>query len=168
MFYKDEAPYVGDTPSCGGGLGFTTADGDAIPGYGVEFDAYREEGEPLGRHAALIANHTDNHLVYAKDLRVSDGAWHSVEIQSLREGLSLSLDSDNLFDYAFNIADDERGHGGLGFCAATGECTNDHVIDNVLLRKWTQPMPSSLVGGEETSESTIIETSFGQIKALFR
>jgi len=168
MFYKDEAPYVGDTPSCGGGLGFTTADGDAIPGYGVEFDAHSGEGDPNMRHAALIENSTYNHLTTVEDDRVCDGMWHHVELVNLRGGLSLNLDSVNLFEYAFNIADGDGGRGGLGFCAATGDLTNDHVIDNVLLRKWTQPTPTIMVGDEESQDETIIETSFGQIKALFR
>jgi hypothetical protein len=168
MFYKDETPYTGSTPSCGGGLGFSTTDDDTIPGYGIEFDAHRENGDPCERHVALIENRTDSHLVYAEDDRVCDGSWHCVKLQNLRTGLILSLDSDTMFDYTFNVPVEDSGHGGFGFCAATGECTNDHVIDNVLLRKWTDPMPSTLVGEEEDQGSTIVATSFGQIKALFR
>ena len=169
MFYKDEAPYAGGTPSCGGGLGFTTADGDAIQGYGIEFDAHPGEGDPNRRHAALIEDSTDNHLKTVEDDRVCDGMWHHVELVNLRGKLTLNLDSDTLiYERIFNTPGGDRSYGGLGFCAATGDLTNDHVIDNVLLRKLTQPMPTSMVGDEEGPDSMIVEITFGQLKALYR
>jgi hypothetical protein len=170
MIYKDETPYFGGTPSCGGGLGFTTADGEQIPGYGVEFDAHPGEGDPNGPHAALIEDGAGTHLKAVHDGRVCDGLWHHAEIIRLYGVLSLKLDSDYVFyGYPFNIPGGDRTYGGLGFCASTGELTNDHVIDNVLLRKWTNPMPYTKVGDEESQEgSNIVETSFGQIKALYR
>jgi hypothetical protein len=170
MIYKDETPYGGGTPSCGGGLGFTTADGEQIPGYGIEFDAHQEEGDPNGPHVALIEDGAGSHLMSVHDGRVCDGLWHHTELVRLHGGLSLKLDSDYIFyDYTFNIPGGDKTHGGLGFCASTGELTNDHVIDNVLLRKWTNPMPSTLVGYEESQDDmNIVETSFGHIKALYR
>ncbi len=170
MIYKDEAPYVGGTPSCGAGLGFTTAAGDSIPGYGIEFDAHPGVGDPNGPHVALIEDGTGSHLKAVHDGRVCDGLWHHVELVRLYGRLSLKLDSDYIFySFAFNMPGGDRTHGGLGFCASTGELTNDHIIDNVLLRKWTNPMPSTFVGDEESQdEMNIVETSFGQIKALYR
>ncbi|MCX7021713.1 MAG: DUF2341 domain-containing protein [bacterium] len=169
MFYKDEAPYADGTPSCGRGLGFTTADGDAIPGYGIEFDAHPGEGDSNRRHVALIEDSTDNRLTTIEDDRVCDRIWHHVELVRLGGKLTLKLDSDILFyEHTFNTPDGDGDHGGLGFCASTGDLTNDHIIDNVLLRKWTNPMPYSMVGDEESPDVTIIETSFGQIKALFQ
>ncbi len=168
MFFKDETSYTEAVPSCGNGLGFTTADGGEIPGFGVEFDA-RQGGENLSkRHVALIENHVDNHLTHAYDARVSDGVWHSVELVYYQGDVNLTLDSDTLFEYNLGNTRDGFGYGGLGFSAATGEFTNDHIIDNVMLRKWTDPMPASLVGDEESLIQTVVETSFGYIKSLYR
>jgi|GEM_PF-5524396 len=168
MIYKDEAPYADGSPSCGGGLGFTTAEGNPILGYGVEFDAHSDGGDtPLG-HVALIVNSTDKHVTSVRDDRVCDGSWHNARLVFLRGKLSVYLDSDFLFDFMFNSPSGDGNQSGLGFCAATGDLTNDHVIDDVLLRKWTNPMPKSMVGDEEGDEGTIVETTFGQVKAQFQ
>jgi hypothetical protein len=168
MFFKDEAPYVGGSPSCGNGLGFTTADGRPIRGFGVEFDAHAGGGDPNMPHVALIEDHADNHLLQIGDDRVGDGAWHDVELIFHQGRACLSLDAGALFTYFFGDSGGGFSYGGLGFSAATGGLTNDHVIDNVLVRKWTNPMPTSMVGEEEGLTQTVVETSFGYVKALYR
>jgi len=168
MFYKDEAPYSSGRPSSGNGLGFTEAEGGAISGYGVEFDARGGEGDPAMQHVALIKDRADNHLVTVGEGRVADGLWHNVELLHYRNQITLSLDQGVLFSHNLTSSGGDRDYGGLGFSGATGEHTNDHLIDNVTLRKWTEPMPSSLVGDTEGLYQTVVETSFGEIKALYR
>ena len=101
FFYKENYSTIGQ----GGSLGFTTANNEIVPGYGIEFDGWQNiaqdfqqfigsqpnaPGDPSAAHIALIQDYAGNHLAYVNDSRVADGNWHSVSV-AVKVHLSLFL-----------------------------------------------------------------------------
>jgi len=133
MFYKQHPPAgIG----VGGTLAFNNRQDQAIPGYGIEFDAYGNtinNFDPTSSsHIALVQNHTSNHLAYAVDARTEDGTWHDVLVQFNHGAVTVSVDNAPVLSYV--ITNMDYTFSGVGFSAATGGGVANIVIDNVVLK----------------------------------
>ena len=148
MFYKDEVSY--GEPGCGGSLGFQISNEigvpkSDIPGYGVEFDSWLNPpsdqiGDPSSNHIALIKDSVSNHLAYTNDPRTEDNIWHDALIQFDHGHVVISIDGESVLDNI--LADPDYTYSGIGFSATTGAATNNHIIDNFILRVGGGPEPT--------------------------
>ena len=138
LFYKDENAY--GVPGCGGSLGFQIAPScypqTDIAGYGIEFDGYYNPpshniGDPSGNHIALVKDSVSNHLTHADDLRTEDDQWHDAIIQFEDGHVTVVVDGGIVLDYVIPAPD--YTHSGVGFSAATGLRSNNHIIDDFRL-----------------------------------
>ncbi len=127
MFYKDRS-YL---PEYGGALGFLGKNWVAVPGYGIEFDAYQNVYDPSSDHVALIYGNVTNHLKYVNDYSVSDGHWHDVVVHVYSGEIVVYEDGNMKFKWVGSI---NRTYSGFGFAGATGGLSGMHMIDNV--RMW--------------------------------
>ena len=155
MFYKKK-DY---TPKDAGGLGFIDSKGNAVHGYGIEFDNYRnsEYNDPSWNHTALIKDHVKNHLIWKDDKRTEDYKWHNVSVEINGDTIRVSVDNESIFNWTGVI---DRTYGGLGFGAATGGANNWHIIDDVKIlckeQTTTYRRPGSVVkdsAGDSYSDS---------------
>lgn len=120
----------------GGGLAF-------LPGsYGVEFDSYYNEGDDGSRvvdptekkHIAIVKEGVTNHLKWVPDERVADGQWHEVSVIYSASTLRVLLDGEKVLP---SKGDEEKVEVRLpdiiyvGLSAATGDCTNTHLVKNL-------------------------------------
>ncbi len=120
MFYKDRSY----TPGGGGSLGF----GKDIPGYGIEFDSYKNPFDASAKHIALIENSYTNHLKYVNTGVTDDGKWHHVKVVIGDNSIDVYVDNTLMLSWSGNI---DRSYGGFGFAGATGGLNDWHIIDNV-------------------------------------
>jgi len=147
MFYKDEASY--GEPGCGGTLGFQSsispiADNynctprNKIAGYGVEFDGHLNSvsddkiADPSSNHIALVRDSVSNHLAYTDDARTEDDTWHHALIQFDNGHVTVRIDGELVLNHF--IEDFDYTHSGVGFSSGTGGLTNNHIIDDFVLR----------------------------------
>jgi len=74
MFYKNESAYKDGLVYGGELYGFKDTNDNGIHGYGLEFDAYKNDNfdDPSDMHMAFIEHDVDNHLIYVDDPRVDD------------------------------------------------------------------------------------------------
>ena len=130
MFNKDRN-YI---PGGGSALGFTETDTNPVPGYGVEFDEYPHSAwDPtINPHVGLIQGIASNHLYYADDSRIGDGAPHDAKIEVLDSMGMLTID--NSPPLSVGPISFDRTYGGLGFSGATGGLWNIHRMDDVSLQ----------------------------------
>lgn len=134
MFYKDESAYT--IPGSGGYLGFQNNGTSSIAGYGIEFDNWLNPqidniDDPSANHIALIHNNVGNHLNYINDGRTEDNIWHTALVQFDNGRVLVSIDNGLVIDY--QIASADYSFAGVGFSAATGFSSNNHVIDDFSL-----------------------------------
>lgn len=130
MFNKDRN-YI---PGGGSALGFTETDTNPVAGYGVEFDEYPHSAwDPtINPHVGLIQGIASNHLYYADDSRIGDGAPHDAKIEVLDSMGMLTID--NSPSLSVGPISFDRTYGGLGFSGATGGLWNIHRMDDVSLQ----------------------------------
>lgn len=157
MFYKQKFP-SGSYPDTGSSLGFTS--GGTGPGYGVEFDAVwtGETDVNNAAHFALIKDVTYPHIAgtpYSSDA-VRDERWYNVEVT-----FTNYVSSSNIFVRTIDqsgIAVDRINYTGifdktytsLGFSAASSG--NEHLIDDVIVRKYVYPEPVVIDDGEDPKD----------------
>lgn len=105
----------------GGDMGFTGANT-----YGVELDSYAaNEGDPDGKHIAIIQGSVKNHLNSVLDDRVDDSQWHTLSVFYVSSALSVTLDEQEVLTCQGIMLPDEIY---LGISAATGGGMNQHII----------------------------------------
>jgi len=118
-----------------------------IPGYGIEFDNWRnierpgliEHADPSSNHIALIKDHVGNHLLYVNDPRTEDNIWHNVSVIVKESTIRVLVDEALVFQWNGTI---DRTFDSFGFCGATGAATNWHIIDNFSLKIQTPISPT--------------------------
>ena len=150
LFYK-KTTYL---PSTGGGLGFIDNGGNAVPGYGIEFDNYLNSGwDANNHHIALMKDSTWNHLAQVSDTRVADGAWHHTLVTVENSTIKVYVDNMNtaLLSWTGTI---DRTFNGFGFAAGTGGLNYNQAVDNV--RIW-QNVAYTVEDGQVTSEVVFIQ-----------
>lgn len=133
VFYKKTLAFVdGNCPDGGGQLCFETKNG-SVPGYGVEFDVFKNDvnGDPSGNHIGLIEGSASNHLIYADDARTNDNQWHNAEIIFDNGKLTVSVDNSLVLNYLIN--NPNYTYSGIGFSGATGYWNNNHCISSFTL-----------------------------------
>lgn len=134
FFYKQKYSSIG----YGGGLGFAPV-GEIVPGYGIEFDNWRniahieppEHGDPSANHIALIKDHVGNHLIYVNDSRTEDNNWHHVSVTVEESSVRVLVDQGLVFQWNGAI---NRTFNCFGFSAGTGSGTNWHLIDDFSIK----------------------------------
>ncbi len=134
MFYK-QSDY---TPGAGGHLGFSIrispSEAEPVPGYGIEFDNYSNNGggygrnDPSSNHIALIKDDGSRHLMYVDDSRTEDNKWHAARIVVGNSTIEVYVDDELVITWERTI---DRTYGGIGFSATTGDLTNWHIVDDV-------------------------------------
>lgn len=136
MFYKNKSPY---TPGAGGFLGFQPWDNlTGISGYGIEFDNWQNVAgdhgivDPSGNHIALINDSVNNHVKYVNDPRTEDNIWHNTRVRFENGHVVVSVDNGVVLDHQLPNVD--YTYSGVGFSSATGNATNNHVIDDFVLQ----------------------------------
>jgi len=133
MFYK-KSNY---NPRAGGCLGFTyntgSDPGGDVPGYGVEFDNYRNGWDSSANHIAIIKDNVNDHLLQYDTSATEDNAWHHVKVEIYPQNgtIRVWLNGTLILDYRDSMGQLNTTYGGLGFSAATGGLNNYHIIDNV-------------------------------------
>ncbi len=111
FFYKQKFDLIGT----GGSLGFSPFH-LAVPGYGVEFDGFKNsvsdapasidapmtpsDGDPSANHIALIKDATINHLVYVNDSRVNDYNWHNVIVNVEASSIEVFVDQELVLQWS--------------------------------------------------------------------
>ncbi len=165
FFYKDIAPYEKyGRCSDGGSLAlaaFNLKNHKEVQamGYDVEFDCYDNgKYDPSGDHIAITETFSgkdvafNKHWQYYNTRSIENNRWHEVTIYfcTLTNHIVVYYDGSRVLDlkgkpfseygYRFN---------GFGFSAATGGAVNNHIIRNVVLRKYIEPTPTITFGNEE-------------------
>ncbi|MDO8533033.1 MAG: DUF1080 domain-containing protein [Dehalococcoidia bacterium] len=129
MFYKKK-DY---TPGTGGSLGFADANCLAVPGYGIEFDTWKNSGDcgifdPTPNEVALIKDHPKNHVVSVQDNRTNDNQWHTATVLVQHENIAVSIDGAVVLRWSGPL---DKTYGGMGFASGVGDAANWHIIDDV-------------------------------------
>jgi hypothetical protein len=142
FFYKQKFT----TPDEGGSLGFSSLEGSVhkiVPGYGIEFDGWRNpagdsagingeinpQGDPSDHHVALIKDFSGDHLTWVDDQRIADNIWHQVTINVQPTTIQVYIDGDLVLEWSGTL---DQTYDGFGFGAGTGAPgTNWHIIDDV-------------------------------------
>jgi len=140
FFFKQNYSSIGT----GGSLGFTTYDNEIVPGYGIEFDGWKNwlgdfqlfeggeinppDGDPSSSHIALIEGYVGNHLAYVDDDRIGDNEWHQVFVEVQASSVRVFVDQELVLEWSGVL---NRTYDGFGFSGADGGVgTNWHIIDD--------------------------------------
>ena len=150
FFYKQKFDLIGT----GGSLGFSPFH-LAIPGYGIEFDGFKNsvadtpvsvdapmnppDGDPSANHIALIKDATTNHLVYVNDSRTSDYNWHNVTVNVEASSIEVYVDQALVLQWSGEF---ERTYDGFGFGGGTGHVTGWHLIDDFSISSMSLKIPT--------------------------
>ncbi|MDD2889228.1 MAG: DUF2341 domain-containing protein [bacterium] len=146
MFYKNKGVY--GTPAYGGYLGFTLSNLTPVVGYGIEFDHWYNVWDNSNNHIALMKDTYSNHLTSIDDMRTEDNLWHSTFLNFQSGKVLLKVDNDTIINY--NIVSPDYTYSGIGFSSSCGYAgNNNHIIDNVIIRKSTYLEPSISPDSEE-------------------
>jgi hypothetical protein len=156
-FYKNEAPYK-QSGGCsdGGTLALMGKGNKKSEGYAIEFDNYDNgANDPSANHIAIINTYTDpdphnaQHYYPQDTIATEDNRWHHVKIavDPNNDIVKVYLDDRKIIDdkLPFDIT---TTYNGIGIGAATGGATNEHVIDNVIVRSYVVE-PEYSIGNEE-------------------
>ncbi len=132
MFNKQK----NNVPVTGGGLGFETGNG-----YGVEFDTWRNEWDPSGRHMTLFKNNPDHripgtNLFQSETSNIANGSWHSAKIEVTSTSVKAYLDTVLKLNWTGTL---DNTYKGIGFAASTGGSNSRHSIDNVVITRPASP-----------------------------
>ncbi len=157
MFYKQKFA-TGSYPDTGAALGFTS--GGSGPGYGVELDAVwsGETDVSNAAHFALIKDVTYPHIAgtpYSTDA-VRDEKWYTLELTftqytSSSNILVRTIDQQNIATDRINYTSTiDKTYTSLGFSAASSG--NEHIIDDVIVRKYVFPEPVVIDDGEDPKD----------------
>ncbi|MFZ7137654.1 MAG: hypothetical protein ACOWW1_04460 [archaeon] len=139
FFYKQAYSSIGK----GGSLGFTTENNEIIPGYGIEFDGWRNSAydaelfglqqsqpsnvDPSSSHIALIEDYAGKHLAYVGDDRVEDNEWHSVIVEVQASSVTVFVDQELVLEWEGAL---NRTYSDFGFSGANGSDAGWHIIDD--------------------------------------
>ncbi len=154
FFFKQTYSSLGT----GGSLGFTNSDHKIVPGYGIEFDGWKNwlsdfqqfdgeinppDGDPSSSHIALIEGHVGNHLAYVNDDRIGDNVWHQVFVEVQESSIRVFVDQELILEWSGLL---NRTYDGFGFSGADGGVgTNWHIIDDFSIStEIVKPPPSFL------------------------
>jgi hypothetical protein len=115
----------------GSGLGV-----EGLYGYAVEFDTYENDNDPDGNHLALIDTLTGEHLAWASDIpELSGTGTHHAEIRYNNGSLRVWLDGVMYISFTLHdIPNFVQPAAMVGFTAGSGSKTNNHTVDNVIIR----------------------------------
>ena len=149
FFYKQKYSSFSE----GGNLGFNLGDA-IIPGYGIEFDGWRNWagdfqsieggkqtslGDPADKYIALIEDSVSNHLAYVNDSRTSDNIWHQVTVSVDASTVKVNIDNGLVLQWD---GDFNKTFDGFGFSAGNGQIgSNAHYLDNFSITSSNLQLP---------------------------
>lgn len=115
--------------SSGGGIGYA-----GLPGWTVEVDTYYNRGtDPTSRDHVSV--HIDGDVrspeTWAQLPEMEDGQWHELRVQATGTWFTVTVDGTIYIDE--EIADLETFDSYVGFSAATGGKTNEHLTDSLVV-----------------------------------
>ncbi|MDD5528427.1 MAG: DUF2341 domain-containing protein [bacterium] len=146
MFYKNKGAY--GSPAYGGYLGFTLSNLTPVIGYGIEFDNWYNTWDNTSNHIAVMKDTYSNHLTSIGDMRTEDNLWHNVTVTFIKGKTLVEVDKDTVINYT--ISSPVYTYKGVGFSSSTGSAgNNNQIIDNVIVRQYSSPEPSTIPGPEE-------------------
>jgi len=163
-FDKDIQPYITYGKAKGGShLGLWAYDGTnnyISDGYAIELDSIDNgANDPSGNYIAVARTNSFNGGFprpggnHYNTSAVEDNQWHTIEAAITSNSVVyVKLDGTSILT---NIAISNLGYQRAGFGAGTGGSNNNHIIDDVLIRKYTSPEPTTSVGSEEITSVTI-------------
>jgi hypothetical protein len=118
--------YTDYDPAIGGGMDFCLDEED---GFAASFDSFFNGGaEPPGEHVAALQGCAGNELASA--LAAVRGQHHAV-VDWVEGRLTINLDGSEVLTYTFPGMTFFDGF--IGFTAATGGSTDNHIVDNFTL-----------------------------------
>lgn len=136
MFYKDRAPYAASPPQTGRNLGFVTQASPTVSGYGIELDSYYDLADnahdPQTNHVGLIQDDATNQLATVPSSILEDYQWHHAKVTYDYGAVEVWLDGSLVLSHTLPMP--RSTHDGIGFGGATGWHSNEHELDNFVLR----------------------------------
>jgi ABC-type transporter Mla MlaB component len=121
-------------------------------GYAVEMDNYKSTNDATANHIAIVrtsaaeAPYGYTHLARYDTGATEDNVWHSVEVKFYNNNIKIWLDGTLILDYSTTF---DKTYKRFLFGGATGGATNNHIIDDIIIRKYVSPEPTVSVGNEE-------------------
>lgn len=123
------AQYI-DATIGGAGLGYGVNGASSLRALHVELDTFPSDGDPESDHVAVtLDGQPADHVLLAEVSDLDDGAWHTVAVAIAGDAVRVDLDGATVIDGA--IAGWSFGGGYLGWSAATGGFTNEHLVDDI-------------------------------------
>jgi len=121
----------------GGALGY-----GGMPGWSVEIDTWDNTGDPgmsepsRADHVSFVIDGASNGSgeISADIHEVEDGLWHEMQVDMSGGQLRVAIDGIVYIDQTVDDLDRFPAH--LGFTAATGNITNDHLIDSLQVERF--------------------------------
>ncbi len=127
--------------SLGGCLGYggdsTCLEGKpGLPGWSIEVDTYANSIDPTGQdHLAMSFDGNIASPVVWKALpEMEDTGWHTMEITVVAPRVTISIDGTVYVDQDVTGITDFPAY--VGFTAATGGSTNEHLIDALMVTEY--------------------------------
>jgi len=123
--------------AAGGAIGY-----GGLPGWSVEIDTWDNTGDPglseptRADHVSFVIDGASNGLgeVYADIHEVEDGQWHEMQVNMAGTHLTVSIDGIPYIDQEVEGVTAFPAH--VGFTAATGNVTNYHLIDALVVERF--------------------------------
>jgi len=121
----------------GGAIGY-----GGLPGWSVEVDTWDNTGDPglseptRGDHVSFVIDGASNGLgeIYADIHEVEDGQWHEMQVDVTGTHVTVSIDGIIYIDEEVDGIVNFPAH--VGFTAATGNITNYHLIDALVVERF--------------------------------
>lgn len=126
--------YQGDV---GGAIGY-----GGLPGWSVEVDTWDNTGDPglaepsRADHVSFVLDGASDGIgVISADIHeVEDEQWHEMQVDMFGSHLTVTIDGIIYIDQVVDGVTPFPAH--LGFTAATGNVTNDHLIDGLKVERF--------------------------------
>ena len=107
-----------------------------LPGWSIEVDTYQNEEDPTAEdHVAMsFDGDVNNPVVWSVLPEMEDTGWHAMEITVAAPRVRVSIDGTVYIDQDVSGITDFPAY--VGFSAATGALTNQHLIDALTVTEY--------------------------------
>ena len=127
--------------SAGGCLGYGGATDcpnhqPGLPGWSIEVDTYANAVDPTGADHVAMSFDGDaaNPVVWAALPEMEDTGWHTMEVTVAAPRVTVTIDGTVYIDEEVSGITDFPAY--VGFTAATGGSTNEHLIDALMVTEY--------------------------------
>ncbi|MFT5583860.1 MAG: hypothetical protein ACI9VR_001444 [Cognaticolwellia sp.] len=107
-----------------------------LPGWSIEVDTYLNAADPTGEdHVAMsFDGDVNNPVVWSALPEMENTGWHAMEITVVAPRVSVTIDGTVYIDQEISGITDFPAY--VGFSAATGGLTNQHLIDALTVTEY--------------------------------